>query len=192
MGAGNGQLVTVDGYRAPIASSVAITSSTGMSIPATCEGRSPEMRMTRSSMGASTAVIPCTSRREIHKQLTGRADATGASARSIPRSNRRLASLVSRWRRPSSPRPPRRSRPPRVRCSQCRRQSLSWPHPSFLPDQWVHDRHGSSGRRRQRALDMVDRLQRLPRLRPTGTHRSLQRVQIKSVERLPVQASRSW
>ena len=42
----------------PMASSVAITSSTGMSIPATCEGRSPEMRMTRSSMGASTAVIP--------------------------------------------------------------------------------------------------------------------------------------
>ncbi len=38
---------------------------------------------------------------------------------------------------------------------------------------------------RQRALDMVDRLQRLSRLRPTGTHRPLQRVEIKSVERLP-------
>ena len=38
---------------------------------------------------------------------------------------------------------------------------------------------------RQRALDMVDRLQRLPRLRSTSTHRSLQRVQIKSVKRLP-------
>ena len=67
-----------------------------------------------------------------------------------------------------------------VVCNLCRgptHRSCQTNRSAIVTDRQVVDGQG--------ALDVVDRLQRLFRLRPTGAHSPLQRVEVESVQRLP-------